>query len=254
MKAPSSVIPPQRAEIARGLWLDARGVAWLAAERILIAADVHLAYAWVQRRRGALLPLDPDNDAAIQLAAVARDYDPRQWVFLGDLVHAAAPLPGVEKAVTGLCRQLGAAAQLTVCLGNHDRRLPEMVDRWKLPLRTTDRLPVGAFVLCHGDEPAGEPEAFDLSAAGRITLIGHEHPCLVLGDGPAAAVRAPCALIAPDTVVLPAFSRWAAGCVLGRRPFLGAQARAARFTHAYACLGPRLLRWPLSPRSRARAG
>ena len=45
-------------------------------------------------------------------------------------------------------------------------------------------------------------------------------------------------------VVLPAFSHWAGGCVLGRQPLLGEWARAAGFEKAIACLGPRLLPIP----------
>lgn len=236
---------PQRMPLREGLWFDARLAAWMPGPRALIAADLHLGYAWVQRRRGALLPLGAPDDTVDRLAALAAEYGPSLCVLLGDVVHAAADLPGVEAALAELCDRLPETAEIVVCLGNHDRRLTTLAARLGLRARFEARLELGGFTLWHGDEATPPDAPFRLGDPSPCSVIGHEHPCLALGDAAGPSVRAPCALVSPDTIVLPAFSRWAAGCVVGQRPFLGPQARAARFTHAYACLGPRLLRVPL---------
>jgi uncharacterized protein len=234
---------PQRLELAPGLWLDARRAAWLPESRTLIVADLHLGYAWVQRQRGALLPVGTPDGALERLAALASDFQPARWVLLGDIVHAAAPTRGVEEALRTFDRILGGAER-TGCTGNHDRKLGPLIERLGIRLGLTDRTTIGDYAFEHGDAPVPEPE-FALAPSQVRTVIGHEHPCLALGAGVATSLRAPCALVGNDTVVLPAFSDWAAGCVVGARPFLGPRARGAVFTHAVACLERRLLKIPI---------
>jgi len=54
----------------------------------------------------------------------------------------------------------------------------------------------------------------------------------------------PAFLVGERRVILPPFSNWAAGSVVGRQPFLGEWARRSKFRTAVACLGPRLLPIP----------
>lgn len=227
--------------LAEDLVLDARRVVWLPAHRTLVVPDVHLGFAWVQRQRGQLLPVTGTEDALTRLADLHADYRPERIVFLGDLVHAACGLEPLRQSLTELTRQFAGGPELVLVLGNHDHRLPARLKEWSLPIRAVSCEDLGRFRLLHGHEPA-PVEA--LEPPDRLVLIGHEHPRVELGDGVATRMKCPAFAWDDRTLVIPAFSEWAAGCNLQRRDFLGPIARTARFHTVAACLGPRLLRLP----------
>ena len=54
-------------------------------------------------------------------------------------------------------------------------------------------------------------------------------------------MKVPAFLVGPRRVVLPAFSRWAAGQVMGRQAALSPLADATALRHAVALLGHRVL-------------
>ncbi|MBN8248011.1 MAG: metallophosphoesterase [Verrucomicrobia bacterium] len=237
-----------------GVLFDARRALFLEESATLVVADLHLGYAWTQRRRGLLMPLGAVEDAGERMASLVRDHSPRTVVLLGDLVHRAEALPGIREELESLCRPL-AGLRVLLCRGNHDRRIEALLSGWRLPIEVCGQWTAGRFLLSHGDAalPGVDGECFQLNGGDTVSVIGHEHPAVELGDGVATRVKAPCFLVAPDLVVLPAFSAWAAGCVAGRDAFLGPQARAARFETAVACLGPRLLPVPLDSRRKPAA-
>ncbi len=233
-----------------GAILDARRAAFLPESGILAVADLHLGYAWVQRRRGALIPVSKPDSTSVRLAPLLADYRPRTLVVLGDLVHQAVALPALREELESLVRILPQGTGLMVCPGNHDRDLSKLLAPLGLPLRVKPVLPMGRHRLHHGDGPLSAVKGnadLALHAEEPIDVIGHEHPAIRLGDGVATEAKVACFLEADRILVLPAFSDWAAGCEIGRGPFLGEVARSARFHTAYACLGPRLLPIPLRP-------
>ncbi len=234
--------PPQSATagrwtVAEGVHLDARRAVYLAEGRLLLVSDLHLGYAWAQRQRGQLLPIGED-DTLTRLNALCTDWSPEVVMVLGDLVHAVASPEGIREAVIGLVRGLPASVRLEVVLGNHDVRLESRLMEWGVPLPCAEERREGPSRFIHGHVPPAE----DSSVCW--TFSGHEHPALELGDGGTTSAKVPAFLVGDGRVVLPAFSHWAGGCVLGRQPLLGEWARAGRFEKAVACLGPRLLPIP----------
>ena len=75
-----------------GASADARGALWIADVKCLVMADIHLGYAWVQRRRGQMIPVNAPDATVDRLVELQSDYGPEQIIFLGDLVHAAVGL------------------------------------------------------------------------------------------------------------------------------------------------------------------
>jgi putative SbcD/Mre11-related phosphoesterase len=224
--------------------LDARRAIYFPNAQTVAVADLHLGYAWVQRKRGALLPVSAPDSTYSRLASLLANYPVRELVVLGDLVHQALGLPQIEEALRALAAVVSRDITLTLCAGNHDQKLANLVLRWKLPLRIVSALSVGRYLLHHGDGKPNESD-FRLDSGDRVHVIGHEHPALRLGDGVATSAKVPCFLVSDDVVVVPAFSDWAAGCVYLRDRFLGEVAQRATFHAAYACMGPRLLKFPL---------
>ncbi len=233
--------------LVEGMLLDARRAVFLPGSRTLVVADLHLGYAWAKRVRGALLPVSAPDDTTARLMELQRDHGAKRIVVLGDVIHEAVALPVLEGLLREFCERLSIASEIVFCLGNHDRKLDRLMKGWKLPIACHRELELDSCCLLHGDTEslaAADGMAFRLDSPTRC-LIGHEHPCIALDDGVSSRVRCPAFLFADDLLVLPAFSTWAAGCEVGRQPFLGPLARAARFHNAVACVGPRLLRLPL---------
>ena len=245
--------PPQRITLGSGLVLDSRRAVFLPAFSVLAVADLHLGYAWVQRTRGLLLPVSTPDRTPERLAELVADHAPKTVALLGDLVHRAVAVPGMESALRELCDAL-SGTELVLCPGNHDHRIGPLLTEWRLPVRLSPGLRLGPFHLHHGDDPVpADPRAgFQLDGECPVSITGHEHPAIELDDGAATRARVPCFLVSENAVVLLAFSDWAAGSVLGRDSFLGTTAQGAWFHTAYACLGPRLLPLPLDRHHRPR--
>lgn len=222
--------------------LDARRAVWLPSDETLAVADLHLGEAWARRARGQLVPVTSGDDTLRRLKTLIDDYTPARTVILGDIVHAAISSEGVEESVRNLVALGAGKTRMELCLGNHDRHLVKHLRTWKIDAITCSQADLPEAVLFHGDQ------ALKISDNDtRWQILGHEHPALMLGDGVATHAKVPCFLAGPRTLVLPAFSDWAGGCVVGRDDFLGETARHAGFTHAIACMGGKLLRIPLTP-------
>jgi metallophosphoesterase superfamily enzyme len=227
--------------VAFDIVADVRRAVWLATEKTLLVADVHLGHLWVERQRGTLLPIVPD-DTLERLESLRREYRPDRWVFLGDTVHAVARLSVLEEELRGLIRWMEGQS-VTFVLGNHDARLPDLLRSLGCQAECTRIATAGPHVLVHGDALTWESVAGRLGPGGRV-FYGHEHPALVLGDGVATSARVPCFLVGLDRAILPAFSRWAAGQVFPCEPFLSRLSSPTDFIQAVAILGGRLLPIP----------
>lgn len=232
---------PAQWSLAPDVVADARRAVWLEAERTLLVADVHLGHVWVERQRGTLLPIVPD-DTIERLDALRLDYRPARWVFLGDTVHAIARMGVLEEELRCLIRWLNGEAS-TFVLGNHDARLPEMLGWLGYPGECVRLATAGPHVLVHGDAMPWDVAVGRLGDGGRV-FYGHEHPAVVLGDGVATSARVPCFLVGADRVILPAFSKWAAGQVFPSEPFLSPLSSPSDFGRVVAILGDRLLDLP----------
>ncbi len=228
-----------RLQIGDDLLFDVRRAAWFPAERVLAVADLHLGYAWAHRLSGQLMPIPPTNDTLARLAALQRDYEPREIVVLGDIVHRALALPVLEEEIRGLFNTLSPRSQLTFLGGNHDRDLQKVLKQWLLPIELAESRGVGANLLVHGDK------AFSKEHRGKRIFMGHEHPAISIGDGVTTSQKCPCFLVAASVVVLPAFSSWAAGTNIRAYGLMSETARAAKFIEAVAICGEKLLRIPL---------
>lgn len=230
-------------KVAAGVHVDIRRAVYLEGAGVLAITDLHLGYAWVQRQRGALLPIGEDDTLERTLTLI-RDWRPRRLVILGDLVHAVAGAEGVRGAVREFLQGLPSGIAVDVILGNHDVRLAERLVEWGVGLPCHAEWGLEGMGFVHGHVPPTMELARTVDGSGGWILSGHEHPALELGDGGTTTVRVPAFLVGSGRIVLPAFSNWAAGCVLGRERLLGEWARGSVFTHAVACVGTRLLPIP----------
>jgi metallophosphoesterase superfamily enzyme len=68
---------PKKAEVAPGIWADARRAVFLEALRTLVIADLHWGYAASHRAGGNLLPDWGDGEIEARLSSLIEDYAAR---------------------------------------------------------------------------------------------------------------------------------------------------------------------------------
>lgn len=173
--------------------LHPSGALWLPTSRTVLLADLHLGFAWAQRRRGELWPLT-DAGARERLERLCDQLLPARIVLVGDIVHAPSPSAEETAVIDGTLESLRRRAELICLAGNHDR------GRGFLPEWRTDGLRA-----IHGDSLPDGPEP------GVLTVVGHFHPILKLRDASGVSRRHRAFLQGNGLLVLPAFSPFASG-------------------------------------------
>jgi putative SbcD/Mre11-related phosphoesterase len=158
-----------------------------------VVADLHLGYCEARRARGDAIPT---SDARIQLEPIRRAHEQvrfRRLLVAGDLFEKAF-LPEHEAQLRLLLATLDVE-WLGLIPGNHDCVLSGQTPIWP------DGVHLGSWHVVHGDAEQG---------TGRH-VMGHWHPCVRRERR-----KLPCFLVAPDCLILPAFSRDAAGVDVDR--------------------------------------
>lgn len=191
-----------RVEIEPGVEAHASGALWIPSSRSAIVADVHLGYAWAQRRRGELGPLE-EGGVGARLEAMLAELEPEEVVFLGDVVHAPNP-DGEERArIEAVLRRVLERTRITVIRGNHDRRFAR--DFGHLAILSQPWWSSAEVFAIHGDRlDVAIPE-------GPLLAVGHLHPCWKVYDAAGAGHRMPVFVRTERGLVLPAFSPFARG-------------------------------------------
>jgi putative SbcD/Mre11-related phosphoesterase len=230
-----------------GLSWDPDRAAFHGPSRTLLVADLHLGFEWVQRARGHLIPLARPDHVPERLRALSERWGARRIVALGDVVHGDPRMEGVRSAVSALLRTL-PGMEWHVVLGNHDRGLASVIEGLGIPGVTCGLEWGGDGLLgVHGDQC---PRVED----GVVVVSGHEHPMVDVGRPGTGEVRVPAFVVGKRGVILPAFSPWAPGSVVGRRPMLGEWGRRLEVTCYVACMGRRLLEIPAGRLGRGSGG
>ncbi|MEE4119291.1 MAG: ligase-associated DNA damage response endonuclease PdeM [Paracoccaceae bacterium] len=164
---------------------------WWAAERLLVASDLHLGKSErIARRGGTLVPPYESADTLGRLAALVRAHAPAHVVCLGDSfddLRAAEALGQAERE--GLA-ELMAGRRWTWVQGNHDPGPTDLGGTCAAELR------LGGIVLRHAADP-GETAA---------EISGHFHP-----KAGARGVRRPAFVTDGRRLILPAFGTYTGG-------------------------------------------
>jgi putative SbcD/Mre11-related phosphoesterase len=182
-----------------GWLLSPEGAAIHAREQIAVIADVHLGYEWVRGAAGDCVVAHSLDETLERLARVLCRATVSRVIVAGDLVESSRPCARTDDDVRRLREWLAARGSCMLVLeGNHDERHERSKGG---TARAAARLPetctVASWTIGHGHRPLD---------ANR-TISGHHHPVLRHETG-----AAPCFMVGPGRIVLPAFSSNAAGC------------------------------------------
>ncbi len=171
-----------------GWRLAPEGAAVHQAERTAVIADVHLGYEWARGAAGDCIPAHSLAETLARLASLLDRATVVRLVVAGDLVETPRPCRG-PPPMSAAWRDgsPGGASSWSRWRATTTRRRvtagPETCE-------------VGGWTVGHGHRPI----------AGERTVSGHLHPALRC-----EGLSAPCFLVGPRTIVLPAFSTNAAG-------------------------------------------
>lgn len=175
--------------------LRASGALWLAQQRMLVVADLHLEKGSAYAARGQLLPPYDTRETLDRLEREVAALAPRSVVLLGDTLHdrdAERRIAVTERArIAALAHRL----RLIWICGNHD---PDGAG--DLGGETAAVVEVAGLTLRHAPSPH--------PVAGEVA--GHLHPCIRI-HGSAGSVRRRCFASDGQRLILPAFGAYAGG-------------------------------------------
>jgi uncharacterized protein len=207
------------------------GALWLAADRLLVVADLHLEKGSAYAARGQMLPPYDTRETLSRLVAEVALLRPSTIIFLGDSFHDVGAEARLAADDFRTLTTIAAVAELLWIVGNHDADGPRA-----LPGRVAAGWNASNLSLVH------KPDASH--RFGEVA--GHLHPCARV-KGRVGAVRRRCFVTDGERLVMPAFGAFAGGLNvrdaafrgLFRRPPL-AVALGQRQAHAvgWSQLGP----------------
>jgi len=185
--------------------MRASGALWVASERTLIVADLHLEKGSSYAMRGQMLPPYDTRETLNRLEAEVAATDAAVVVLLGDTFHDRRSEERLAADDAARLRSLAASRRLIWVIGNHDADGPQA-----LPGETADELSLCDLVLRH------EPQAG--AQAGEIA--GHLHPAARV-RAPRGTVRRRCFVTDGERAILPAFGAYTGGLNVRDQAFAG---------------------------------
>lgn len=175
--------------------LRASGALWLAQERMLVVADLHLEKGSAYAARGQLLPPYDTRETLDRLEREIAALAPRCVVLLGDTLHDGEASIRIAETERARIAALSNRVRLIWVRGNHD---PDGAG--DLGGETAPLVKVAGLTLQHDPSPG--------PVVGEIA--GHLHPCARI-QGPAGGVRRRCFASDGRRLILPAFGAYAGG-------------------------------------------
>ena len=164
-------------------------------ERTAVVADVHLGYEWSRGSGGDVVPAHSLAETIAKLGRLLDRATIDRLVVAGDLVESPRPCRRTDADLARLRDGSGPAAST-----------------WSPSRATTTRragpgrpssIEVAGWTIAHGHRPID----------AERTITGHDHPILRVGR-----TVAPCLLVGPTAIVLPAFTDNAAGLNVAQSP------------------------------------
>jgi DNA ligase-associated metallophosphoesterase len=196
---------------AAAAMLRASGALWLAAERALVVADLHLEKGSSYAARGQMLPPYDTRETLARLGAEVTALSPTVVILLGDTFHDRRSEDRLAAEDAERLRALARGRTLVWVVGNHDADGPRA-----LPGETVAELALAGLILRHEPRAGAQP--------GEVS--GHLHPAARVRSARGGSVRRRCFVTDAERLILPAFGAYAGGLNVRDVAFAGLFARA----------------------------
>ena len=190
--------------------LRCSGALWLAAERALVVADLHLEKGSSYAARGQMLPPYDTRETLKRLAAEVAALTPAVVILLGDTFHDRKSEGRLAASDAASLRELARGRSLIWVIGNHDADGPR-----DLPGEVAEHLILCGLTLRHEPQAGLQP--------GEVS--GHLHPAARV-KATRGSVRRRCFITDADRAILPAFGAYAGGLNVRDQAFAGLFSRS----------------------------
>ena len=191
------------------LTLRGDGSIYLASQRSLLVADLHLGKDASFRAAGVPVPHGMNEETLASLSQAIEETAAEHVLLLGDLIHDRDSMTSALIKTFASWRGQHANCRVTLVRGNHDRHVDSFPQAWRLNVTTQAR--IGNLLLLH------EVTAETLAADDSIQIGGHLHPVVSVGRG-ADQMRVRCFVVDPSQITLPAFGPFKGGLKQTRSP------------------------------------
>ncbi len=161
----------------------------------LICADIHIGKGAHFRNNGIGVPVLLNKNNFWNLAKAFDQYNPKNFLVLGDMVHSTENLEWAE--FSDFLDNYPTMNRMLV-RGNHELYGNEHYT--SLGFEVHERLKMDSLLFTH------EPES--VIPEGIMNLCGHIHPAIRLLGTASQSVRLPCYWIRKGSIVLPAFGEF----------------------------------------------
>jgi len=163
-------------EILKGIETKGKAL-WIAKEKILIIADLHLGYEEALVSDGILIPKGGMFSEMKKEILELLELKPNLVVIDGDLKHEFANISGQEwKETLELIDLISKQSKIVLIRGNHDNILGPIAEKRNIEVK--DYLILEDICVLHGDKILLEV----LDKKIKTLIIGHEHPAVSLTD------------------------------------------------------------------------
>ena len=178
------------------------GSIFLAAERSLLVADLHLGKDASFRAAGVPVPDGMNQETLEALSKAIKETAAEHVFLLGDLIHDRDSMTGGLIKTFATWRRQHDTCKVTLVRGNHDRHVASFPEKWGLEVTTQVQL--GDLRLLH------EVTDESLAADDSFQVGGHFHPVVNVGRG-ADQMRVRCFVVDPTHLTLPAYGPFKGG-------------------------------------------
>jgi DNA ligase-associated metallophosphoesterase len=185
--------------------LRCSGALWLARDRTLVVADLHLEKGSSYAARGQMLPPYDTRETLQRLEAEVAALVPDTVILLGDTFHDRRSEDRLAADDADRLRRLAAGRRLVWVIGNHDADGPQ-----GLPGDAVHELVLAGLTFRHEPQPGLQP--------GEVA--GHLHPAARV-KAPRGTVRRRCFITDGQRIILPAFGAYAGGLNVRDAAFAG---------------------------------
>jgi len=150
---------------------------WLAKERVLVIADLHIGYEEDLNKQGIMITRNQFKDTTGLLNKILKQVNPKTIVINGDLKHEFGDISSQEwRETTEILQLLLNQAKVILIKGNHDTILGPIAK--KKGLEIVDSYYTGDVCILHGDKMLENEKTKN----AKILIIGHEHPAISLRE------------------------------------------------------------------------
>ena len=191
------------------LTLRGDGSIFLASQRSLLVADLHLGKDASFRAAGVPVPHGMNQQTLDSLSRAVEETAAEHVFLLGDLIHDRDSMTAALIETFAKWRTQNAECNVTLVRGNHDRHVESFPESWRLDVRADAR--IENLLLLHEitDETLAAEDCFQVG--------GHLHPVVSVGRG-ADQMRVRCFVVDQSHLTLPAFGPFKGGLKQARLP------------------------------------